>query len=134
MSGTPPFDRVAALVQRLAVLTAAGIPPLAAWRYLVGQASDSPDDLVARIVQGATSAYDLPARIAEASRDGPEAERSAWNSLAAVWTVATEVGAPLAPALDRSAGVLRALAQSARDVEVALAGPAATSRIVLALP
>jgi tight adherence protein B len=62
------------------------------------------------------------------------AERSAWAVLAATWWIATEAGAALSATLTRSAEVLRGLAQGAREVEVALAGPTATSRVVLALP
>jgi tight adherence protein B len=127
------FDRVAMLVQRLAVLTAAGIPPLSAWRHLASEEVDG-DGVVARIGRDTETAHDLPAQIAAAARDGPPDERSAWAALAAVWAIATNAGAALAPTLERSAGVLRSLAQSARDVEVALAGPVATSRVVLALP
>lgn len=117
------FDAVAVLVQRLAVLTAAGIPPLPAWRHAdAGIAGD------------VASARDLGARIAREAGQRPASERSAWQALACVWEVATEAGAPLAPTLERTADVLRALAQSSRDVETALAGPRATSRIVLALP
>jgi tight adherence protein B len=134
MSAPPRFEKVAVLVQRLAVLTAAGISPLSAWRHVAASRMPGTAALVDRLLDGVTSAYDLPERITEAARDGPDAERSAWMSLAAVWSIATEAGASLAPALERSAEVLRALAQSARDVEVALAGPVATSRIVLALP
>src|SRR5215207_9059649 len=121
MSDAGRFDAVAMLVQRLAVLTAAGIPPLSAWRHLAADAGE--DVLVTRVGQLSETAHDLPAQIAAAARDGPTFERSAWSALAAVWTIATESGAALAPTLERSAGVLRSLAQSARDVEVALAGP-----------
>lgn len=131
MTAPPRFDRVAAVVQRLAVLTAAGIPPLSAWRHV---ASGIEDERVLAIVEGLSSAHDLPARLSRAAHAGPVAERSAWRALAAVWIIATETGAALAPTLDRSAEVLRSLAQSAREVEVALAGPVATSRVVLALP
>jgi tight adherence protein B len=116
------FDGVAALVQRLAVLTAAGIPALPAWRYADEQ-----------LVDGVTSARDLPQRIAEVARARPD-EGSAWRALACVWQVAMESGAPLAPTLDRTADVVRALAQSSRDIEAACAGPRATTRIVTALP
>ncbi|MGE3192638.1 MAG: type II secretion system F family protein [Microbacteriaceae bacterium] len=116
------FDAVAMLVQRLAVLTAAGIPALPAWRYVD-----------AAIASEAVSARDLAARIRREGETRP-GERSAWQTLACVWGVATESGAPLAPTLGRTAEVLRSLAQSARDVETVLAGPRATSRIVMALP
>jgi tight adherence protein B len=136
----PRFDRVAAVVQRLAVLTTAGVSPVSAWHHLAEADADAangsgvPVSPVVQIASGLASAHDLPHRIAAAARDGPEAERSAWGSLAAIWGIATQSGAALGPALERSADVLRSLAQSARDVEVALAGPLATSRIVLALP
>ncbi len=58
--------------------------------------------------------------IALQRRGQTEQEREAWRGLAAAWVVATDAGAPLA--------------QSQRDARVALAGPAATARIVMALP
>lgn len=128
---TARFDAVASAVQRLAVLTAAGIPAASAWRHL---ASASVDPAVRVVVDGLESPHDLPERIAVAAGTAPHAERSAWSALAAIWFIATEAGAPLAPALERSAEVLRSLGQSAREVDTALAGPVATSRIVLALP
>ncbi|MEO8095911.1 MAG: type II secretion system F family protein [Pseudolysinimonas sp.] len=133
MTDAVTIDSVAVLVQRLAVLTGAGIPPLPAWRYLA-QAQAQVDRRVLHIVSDASSSHDLPELIAAAARDGPPGDQSPWRALAAVWAVATETGASLSPTLDRLADVLRALAQSAREVEVALAGPAATSRVVLALP
>lgn len=119
----PAFDGVAVLVQRLAVLTAAGIPALPAWRYA------DPG-----LVENVDSARDLAPRIVREAAGRPDAEQSGWRALACVWEVATEAGAPLAPTLERTADVLRALAQAARDVETALAGPRATTRIVMALP
>jgi tight adherence protein B len=131
VTGRDRFDGVAMVVQKLAVLTAAGIPPMPAWRHV---GADGVDAVVAQVLQGAGNAHDIPGRIAVAARAGPADERSAWAALAAVWAIATEAGAALAPTLERSAEVLRSLARSARDLEVALAGPLATSRIVLALP
>jgi tight adherence protein B len=87
----------------------------------------------AGVAQGLEAGDDLPARIAAQARAGPPGP-SGLRVLAAVWAVATEAGAALAPALARVAEVLRELGRAERQVEVALAGPAATSRVVLALP
>lgn len=133
-SGTKPlgnaFEPVAVLVERLAVLTGAGISPLPAWRYAATDGAPAPAEFVARL----QSAHELPDRLVDAAAAAPEAERTAWAALAATWWVATESGAALSTTLTRLAEVLRGLAQGARDVEVALAGPTATSRVVLALP
>ena len=102
---------MASVVQRLAVLLAAGVAPVSAWTYVDGE--------VAR-------AASIPTALIE--RGG------AWRGLAAAWRVATEAGAPLAPALRTFAASLRALAQASRETSTALAGPVATARMVMALP
>jgi tight adherence protein B len=117
------FESVATLVERLAVLTGAGIAPLSAWRHAAP-----------RVVDEVESAHALPERLAEVAASADPAERSAWAALAATWWIATDAGAALSATLTRTADVLRGLAQGAREVEVALAGPMATSRVVLALP
>ena len=102
------FDETARLVQRLSVLLSAGVSPTTAWSYLDGYeqlAADLPSSLVA-VDPG----------------------------LAAAWRVATSAGAPLAPSLHAFAVGLRALADAQRETQVALAGPVATARLVLALP
>jgi tight adherence protein B len=58
----------------------------------------------------------------------------AWLGLAAAWQVATGAGAPLAGCLRELAASLRELAQVQRDLEVALAAPRATARLVMVLP
>lgn len=123
------FGNVATLVQRLAVLTSAGIPPLSAWRHAASATAQS-----ASVVEGARSANDLPGRLVAVVDTVPPSQRSAWAALAATWWIAAESGAAIAPTLTRLADVLRALEQGARDLDVALAGPQATSRVVLALP
>jgi tight adherence protein B len=125
-----PFGPVAELVERLAVLTGAGIAPLPAWRYAAVERAPAAAKLIAR----AESAHELPERLAEVAVAADPSERSAWAALAATWRIATEAGAALSTTLARSAEVLRGLAQGAREVDVALAGPVATSRVVLALP
>ncbi len=124
------FEPVAALVERLAVLTGAGIPPLPAWRYA---AADGVPAAAVRMAR-AESADQLPECLVEVAASVAASERSAWSALAATWWIATEAGAALSTTLDRTAEVLRGLAQGAREIEVALAGPTATSRVVLALP
>ncbi len=132
----PDFDTVARVVQRLAVLMDAGIAPVSAWRHIAA-ASPSPvvRDVVERgIVERGAVGRELAEHLLDARSLAPPAERAAWAALAAAWWVAVDAGAPLGPTLQRFAASLRSLAQSMRDVEVALAGPLATSRIVLALP
>jgi tight adherence protein B len=127
----PEFDVVAGVVQRLAVLLGAGVSPGSAWQH-TASASSSP--VVARVAEQAGVAREPAEHLLAARELAPPAERTAWAALAAAWWVAVEVGAPMGPTLQRFADSLRSLAESLRDVEVALAGPRATSRIVLALP
>ena len=126
----PDFEPVARLVERLAVLTGAGITPLSAWRHAA--ASGGPD--AGRVVELLDSAHALPARLVHVAGSVGQSQRSAWAALAATWWIATESGAALSATLTRLADVLHSLAQGAREVEIALSGPAATSRILLALP
>lgn len=114
----------ASVVERLAVLLEAGIPPLAAWGHL--------DGAVAASVRGAPTASEVPELLRAATARSPDA--TGWACLAAVWSVAIRVGAPLAPTLTRLADVLHELDEGAREVDAALAGPVATGRLVLALP
>ncbi len=126
---------VATVVQRLSVLLDAGVAPASAWQH----AASGIDSVVARavsveIAEGGAIGRELVERLLGARMLAPPGERDAWAALAAAWAVATESGASLAPTLSRFAEVLRSLAQGRRDVDVALAGPIATARIVLALP
>lgn len=102
------FDETARLVQRLSVLLAAGVSPTNAWSYLDGHE---------HLGEG------LPGSLA-----------SIEPGLAAAWRVATAAGAPLAPSLHQFAAGLRSLGDAQRETQVALAGPVATARLVLALP
>lgn len=120
------LDAAAESTERLAVLLEAGLAPGVAWRHL---ARDDPASLAARVADG--GADELADRLAAAVAGS---EHPGAPALAAVWRVATDAGAPLATALLDLGSTLRDLAQSAREVETALAGSRATSRIVLALP
>jgi tight adherence protein B len=112
---------VATVAQRLAVLLGAGVAPRSAWGYL--------GDAAPRV-----NPEDIPGSLIESARRMAPLEAEAWRGLAAAWLVATDAGAPLAPALRAFAVSLRALAQAQRDAAVALAGPVATARLVMALP
>ncbi|QHC54915.1 tight adherence protein B [Rathayibacter tanaceti] len=68
------------------------------------------------------------------ARGRDRGEETAWAALAAAWRVAADSGAPVAGALSELAESLRELARARRDIEVALAGPSATGRVVGALP
>jgi len=132
----PDFDAVAAVVQRLAVLLGAGIAPASAWRHAANSSAAPPPARVVAsgVLDRGGVGRELADELLVAGLEAPLAERPAWAALAAAWWVAVESGAPLGPTLQRFAASLRELAESRREVEVALAGPRATSRIVLALP
>jgi tight adherence protein B len=125
-------EEVASLVQRLAVLLAAGVPPASAWGYLVpddGEAPQPPLSDIVRAIQSTVAADDAILAVV-----GHTPESAGWRGLAAAWHVATEAGAPLAPTLAELAASLRDLAETGREVQVALAAPIATARMVMALP
>jgi tight adherence protein B len=119
---------VASTVQRLAVLLGAGVTPVAAWGYL------ERSGVVASVVAATETGNPIPAAIASAAGQRAGPETLAWRGLATAWAVATEAGAPLAPTLREFAASLRDLAQSHREIAVALSAPVATARLVMALP
>ena len=123
MTAVPALGEVATVAQRLAVLLAAGVAPASAW----GHVAASLDSVVARRVAAG-------AELLDAASGTTGLQHDAWRGLAAAWAVAAEAGSPLAPALQDYALSLRELGEAQRDARVALAGPIATARIVLALP
>lgn len=160
MAERESLDAVATIVQRLSVLLAAGVAPVSAWAYLTesfdieesrangagtrrgaagshgvtrhvvsaiaARANSVP---IAEAILSATASHPMPARAA-----GRRQHSAAWRGLAAAWFVAADAGAPLAPSLRGFADSLRDLAETQREIEVALAGPAATAKFVVALP
>lgn len=151
MSRGDGLDEVAAVVHRLAVLLAAGVAPASALGHLAA-ASDSTGrgdarrrrllravalaagrggDVTEAILEGAPASRRTGGR---APRRADPGEETAWAALAASWRVAADAGAPVAAALGESAESMRELARARRDIDVALAGPAATGRVVGALP
>ena len=122
------------------MLLAAGVTPASAWRHVAavghrGEGDGIDEDRVIALVASRVAAGDSGGEaLRDAARALPQSAASAWLGLGALWSVATEAGAPLARSMRSFADALRSLADVERDLAVALAGPAATARIVLALP
>lgn len=108
---------------RLAVLLQSGLQPLAAWRYLA-RAGDA--DATAVVAAAGDGGERLPEAIA--------ARGAGWHALAAAWRIAHAVGAPLADSLRALAAALEEADESRDEVRVAVAEPAATSRLLRWLP
>ncbi|SMH46174.1 tight adherence protein B [Rathayibacter oskolensis] len=145
------LDEVAAIVHRLAVLLAAGVAPGSAFAHLASSAVSSAPGAARRrrllraVAVEAGNGGDVteallrgaPASRGRREREGRRPDRgeaTAWAALAAAWRVAADSGAPVAAALAELAESMRELARARRDIDVALAGPAATGRVVGALP
>lgn len=126
------LDFVAGVVQRLSVLLGGGVAPMSTWAYLAERA-DAPEILV-RVATSVREGRAVHAALVDAVARLPGDDEQAWRGLAAAWSVATDAGAPLAPALESLATSLRHLAQVRRDIDVALAGPVVTARVVMILP
>ncbi len=165
------------MVQRLAVLLAAGVAPGSAMAYLaaapgsggaaarrrrllraVAEEAAAGGDATAAILRGCPVSRRIAGRRhffgrlrkqsgAEGKSDDSEqrsrllgrhaddhGEMTAWAALAASWRVAADSGAPVAAALGELADALRDVSCARRDIDVALAGPAATGRVVGLLP
>jgi tight adherence protein B len=99
-AAAPDVARIAAVVQRLAVLLAAGVAPVSAWGYLREGA------LSERIADDAARGTPIPDAIIIALTRAepllPPPDDAAWRGLATAWAVATDAGAPLAPTLRES--------------------------------
>ena len=119
-------------LHRLAVLIAAGLSPSAAWQH-VAEAADPTDPVLSAVAEAAGEGVEVSQAI-EQSVPRSRSDHDAWRSLGAAWRVATISGAPLAAALRSFADSLRDREAARRDIEVALAGPRATARIVMLLP
>lgn len=117
------------------MLLGAGVDPLSAWRHLAeaGVHARSATEVVDAVAQG----HDVPdaiVRAAPADARAPAALLAGWRALAAAWWVSAAAGAPLGPTLRDVAAGLRSLAAADRAVQLALASPRATARVVLVLP
>ena len=130
------------MVDRLAVLLAAGVGPASAWKHVGEGEPDGPVRAVAlHVGRCSERGLAVSASLAEALSHGPfdgvsdgQRHSAEWRQVACAWHVAERSGAPLADCLLTFVVALRQADAARREVEVALSGPRATGRIVLALP
>ncbi len=111
-----------ATIRTLAVILQAGATPVAAWGHLANEG----DPVAREVMRRTASGDDLVVAIA--------AQGGSWCDVAAAWEIAAVVGAPLAEVLRALAESLQDAATAADDVQVALAEPAATARLMMWLP
>jgi tight adherence protein B len=131
-AGRPMLESVASVVQRLAVLLAAGVVPASGWSYLADGQDHS--GIVRSVADAAAAGTPIAESIVVAVSQRPAQDEQAWRGLAAAWQIATDAGASLAPSLREFASSLRDVAQNQRDLAVALAAPTVTARMVMVLP
>lgn len=131
--GSAELEPLASVVQRLGVLLAAGVAPASGWGYLADGARGAVSGRVRSIADAAARGEPIADALVVAAASDSRDE-SAWRGLGAAWLVATGAGAPLAATLAEFATSLRSLAQNQRDLQTALAAPAATARMVMVLP
>lgn len=109
-------------VRTLAVLLQAGATPPTAWRHL----ADSGVAEAAAVVAGIERGQDLI--------DAIRTQGGVWATVATAWRIGATVGAPLGEVLRAIAAALDAAAEIRDEVEVALAEPTGTARLMLWLP
>lgn len=128
------LEPLASTVQRIGVMLAAGVAPSSALVYVAEGARGTLAPHLASIADSAALGESIGDAMVAVSETADRAEAPAWRALAAAWIIATDAGAPLAATLAEFATTLRALSQNERDLQTALAAPAATARLVSVLP
>ena len=125
-------DRVelAALTERLAALSRAGIAPHRAWQVLA--AADGAGSAAARVVAAMLAGGGTVAAGLQLAAGQVPGSRLAW--LAVAYQVSERAGTPSGPLLDRFADLVRAELTREQDRMVALAGPRATAALLTSLP
>ena len=121
-AAAPSEAEVAERVRTLAVLLQAGAAPSAAWRHLAESGAAEASAVVAELDRGRD--------LVEAVRD----QGGVWTTVAAAWRIGATVGAPLGEVLRAIAAALEGAGDIRDEVEVALAEPAGTARLMLWLP
>lgn len=128
------LEPLAASVQRLGVMMAAGVAPNSAWVYLAEEAPPEVADAVRHVSTEIGAGRSVGDALAEVAASSLLRDRTSWRALAAAWLVASEAGAPLASTLAEFASTMRGLAHTERELRTALAAPSATARLVMVLP
>lgn len=128
------LESAASTAERIGVLLSAGVAPVSALRYLADAAPADIAPLLDAVAASASAGVRVPDAILDVLARAPRGAAGAWRGLAAAWAVAEDAGAPLASTLRGLAGSLRQLAGIQQDIEVALSGPVATARLMMALP
>lgn len=128
-------DEVLAIVAQAASLLRAGASPHHVFRQL---ARVHRDGALAPVLTGVARAMELgePGHRAILGQRAiiPESHAATFEALAAAWAVAERTGAPLAEVLDRLAESLRDAEDLERERQAAMAGPAASVRVLVVLP
>lgn len=146
-SAVATVPAVRELVQQAATLLRSGVPPWQVWSGLT-EVADAAGPVAGRAARIAAAGGDAASVLREdtasvrrscsvkrsSSASGSDPGGRALHGLAAAWEVADRSGAPLADVLDRYADGLLAQEEAADARAVALAGPRATSRVLVILP
>lgn len=114
------FVTAARLIRRLAVLLESGITPNAAWSYLAEQNEAVAAQLIA--IPGISLSQAL------------KNQGGIWHEIAAAWSVAVTVGAPLAASLRALADALSGGKECWDEVRLAVAEPQSSARLMSWLP
>lgn len=122
-----------ATVDRAAELLRVGMPPAAVMAQLAALAEDSDLEQALLRMSRSLELGDPPHHAIRRHTHNLTAAE-VFDGMAAVWFVAETAGAPAADMLSRYGDTCRAKADSARERAVALAGPAATVRVLTWLP
>ena len=123
-----PPDNPAETLRYLATFMAAGISPQTAWKELPPpEAAGSP---LAIIQASLASGVRLDQAISTVTKEADPL----WRMLGATWSLAREVGAPLAPTLEALSSSMAVRDHTEREIAATMAGPLWTMRLVMALP
>jgi tight adherence protein B len=141
-TGRRMADAPAETVESLATLLEAGVAPESAWHYLGEFALHPTVAAIAETVDGGLRPVEAIARVVANRQQAPPPTRASsrrddvrpWRALGAAWAVADAAGAALSPSLRQLAVAARDRAETDLEIEVALAGPLATARLVAWLP
>lgn len=114
-------------IARLATLLNAGLAPVSAWRELAEHSTTAACSRVGELLDQGRNIHEA---IAEVTAE----ESVAWRSVGACWSVARRSGSAIGPALLALAESLNDVASTKREIQVALASPLATIRLVMVLP